>query len=431
MKEAFKSVRALLLSYWLLMLATGLFSTLVAVRTDIESFSIFVTGLIMSAYFLGLLLGALFSINLVIRVGHIRAFAVYASLMSTASILHVLIVDPTIWITVRMLTGFCMAGMVLITEAWLNERADNRVRGQLLALYMAIGYAGSGLGQFILPLADPAGFSLFGMVSVIFSLALIPVLITRAPSPRPATPERISPFEVYRVSPVAVVGTVISGMLTASLYGLGPLFTRQIGLPLTATSTFMACAILGGLVLQLPIGRLSDRFDRRKVLAGVSFATALACLAVIASVSIGNIWQQAAGHTTAGLMLFITAGIYGSLSFTLYSLCAAQANDVTAPDKLIQTAGGLLLAYGSGAVVGPLLGGFIMEDAGPHSLFVYMMVLSAGLGLYTLHRIRVRKPGKRKRRFLAKPETMYSPETLYNSVRNHMDRDLARSTYRR
>jgi MFS family permease len=425
-KETLKSVRALLLSYWLLMMATGLFSTLVAVRTDIESFSIFVTGLVMSAYFFGLLLGALFSVHLVIRVGHIRAFAVYASLMSTASILHVLVISPEVWIAVRILTGFCMAGMVLITEAWLNERATNTVRGQVLALYMAIGYAGSGLGQFILPLADPAGFTLFGLVSVIFSIALIPVLITRAPSPRPATMERMSPLEVYRISPLATVGTVISGMLTSSLYGLGPLFIRQLGLSLTATSTFMACAILGGLVLQLPIGRLSDRFDRRKVLAGTAFATAIACMAVIASVTVGNMWQQAAGQPTTGVFLYITAALYGSLAFTLYSLCAAQANDVTQPDRLLETAGGLLLAYGFGAIIGPLLGGVIMEAAGPHSLFVYLMTLSGGLGAYTLYRMRVRQAGKRKRIFVPKPEHAYSQEPLYNSVRDQMDRDLAR-----
>jgi len=426
-RETFKSVRALLLSYWLLMLATGLFSTLIAVRTDIESFSVFVTGLVMSSYFFGLLLGALFSAHLVIRVGHVRAFAVYASLMSTASIVHVLVITPPVWMGVRIMTGFCMAGMVLITEAWLNERADNKVRGQLLALYMAIGYAGSGLGQFILPLADPAHFTLFGLVSVIFSLALVPVLVTRAPSPRPASPERTSPLEVYRISPVATIGTVVAGMLTSSLYGLGPLFIRQIGLSLTATSLFMACAILGGLVLQLPIGRLSDRFDRRKVLAGTSFATALACVAVILSVTVGNMWQQAAGQVTTGTALYVTAAIYGSLSFTLYSLCAAQANDVTPPDKLLQTAGGLLLAYGFGAIIGPLLGGVIMEAAGPRSLFWYMMALSAGLGAYTLYRIRVRQPGRRKRVFVPKPETLYSPETLYNSVRDQIDRDIARA----
>ncbi len=426
MKETLKSVRALLLSYWLLMLATGLFSTLIAVRTDIESFSVSVTGLVMSSYFLGLLLGALFSVQLVIRVGHIRAFAVYASLMSTASIVHVLVITPEVWMAVRAMTGFCMAGMVLITEAWLNERAENKVRGQLLALYMAIGYAGSGLGQFILPLADPATFQLFGLVSVLFSLALIPVLITRAPSPRPAPPERLSPLAVFRISPLATIGTVIAGMLNSSLYGLGPLFTRQIGLPLTATSTFMACAILGGLVLQLPIGRLSDRYDRRKVLSATSFSTAIACLLVVASVTVGNMWQQAAGQVTTGWTLYLTAAIYGSLSFTLYSLCAAQANDVSAPDKLLQTAGGLLLAYGFGAIIGPLAGGLIMENTGPRSLFVYLMALSAGLGFYGLYRMRVRRPGKRKRVFVPKPETLYSPETLYNSARDQTDRDIAR-----
>ncbi len=216
-------------------------------------------------------------------------------------------------------------------------------------------------------------------------------------------------------------------MINASLYGLGPLFTRQIGLPLTATSTFMACAILGGLVLQVPIGRISDRYDRRKVLTITSFVTAASCLAVIASVSIGNMFEQAAGQTSSGISLYITAAIYGSLAFTLYSLSAAQANDVTPPDKLIQTAGGLLIAYGLGAIFGPLLGGFIMEHAGPRSLFAYIMVLCILLGAYVIYRTGVRKSGKRKRVFLAKPETLYSPETLYNSVRNQTDRDSARA----
>ncbi|GJL82488.1 MAG: MFS transporter [marine bacterium B5-7] len=424
--DTFKSVSSLLASYWLLMMANGLLSTLLAVRTDIESFSIFITGLVMSSYFVGLLLGALYSAYLVIRVGHIRAFAVYASVMSTASILHVLLVEPAVWMVVRALAGFCMAGMILITEAWLNERADNRVRGVLLATYMAIGYFGSGLGQFILPLADPAKFTLFGLVSVLLSLALIPVLITRAPSPRPVTPQRVSPIEVYKISPVATIGTVISGMLASSLYGLGPLFARQIGLSLTETSTFMACAILGGLVLQIPLGRVSDRFDRRKVLAVSVFATSAACVGVILSASVGNIWQQASGMVSS-TWLFVTAAVYGSLAFTLYSQCAAQANDVTPHDKLIQTAGGLLVAYGIGAIIGPLLGGFIMEHTGPRSLFVYLMVLSFSLGLYTLHRMRVRVPGTRKLKFIPKPEAMYSHETLYNSVQNEIDRNLARA----
>ncbi len=432
MRETFKSVRSLLFSYALLMLATGLFSTLAAVRMDIEKFTVTVTGLVMSSYFLGLLLGALYSVALVIRVGHIRAFAVYASIMSTASIVHVLYIDAWVWIVMRAMNGFCMAGMVLITEAWLNERADNKTRGTVLALYMAVGYAGSGLGQFALPLADPAGFELFGIVSIIFSLALVPVLVTRAPSPRPADPERISPFELYRISPLATIGTIISGMLNASLYALGPLFTRQLGLPLTTTSTFMACAITGGLLLQIPIGRLSDRFDRRKVLAATCFATALSCVAVIFSVTDLNMWQQAAGRIEAGILLFVTAALYGSLSFTLYSLCAAQANDITPPDKLIQTAGGLLIAYGIGAIIGPLIGGFVMEHTGPRSLFVYLGTLCLALGVYAVYRRRVRKSGRRKRAFVAKPETLYSPETLYNSVRNQMDRDIARAaSYRR
>jgi MFS family permease len=417
--DTFKSVRSLLLSYALLLTGTGLFSTLIAVRADIEQFSVSISGFIMSSYFLGLLLGALYSVRLVIQVGHIRAFAVYASLMSTASIMHVMIVDPYAWMAIRVVTGFCMAGMVLITEAWLNERAANKVRGQVLSLYMGIGYACAGISQFILPLANPAEFFLFGLISIIFSLALVPVLVTRSPSPRPASPERISPLELYRISPVATAGAFIAGAGNSTLYGLGPLFTRQIGLSLESTSTFMASAIIGGLFLQYPVGKLSDRFDRRLILAGTTLATAIAAGAVVLNVSVGNMWQQAAN--SGNDVLYITAFIYGSLAFTLYSLAAAQANDLTHPDRLMQTAGGLLIAFGIGAIIGPLLAGFIMDHTGPRSLFVYLMCLNLLLFGFVAYRRKTRQPGRIKRFFIPKPETQYSPETLYNAVRNDVD----------
>lgn len=424
MYETFRSVRALLSSYALLLTGTGLFSTLIAIRADIEEFSVSVSGFIMSAYFLGLLLGALHASKLVIRIGHIRAFAVYASVMSTASVLHVLIIDPFAWTLIRGTTGFCMAGMVLITEAWLNERARNEVRGQVLSLYMAIGYACAGISQFILPLADPGQFTLFGIISIIFSLALLPVLMTRSPTPKPVTSQRISLAELYRLSPVATVGVFIAGAANSSLYGLGPLFTRQIGFTLDATSTFMACAITGGLFLQYPIGRLSDRYDRRKVLACVTLATSLASFAVVTNVSIGNMWEQAAdaiigGHTT----LYVSAFVYGSLAFTTYSLAAAQANDMSQPDKLMQTAGGLLMAFGTGAIFGPMVGGFIMDHTGPRALFYYLMTINGVLCAFTLYRMRTRHPGRLKRFFIPKPESLYSPETLYNAVRNKLERE--------
>jgi len=396
------------------MLAIGLFTTLLAIRTDIEQFSVTVTGLVMSSYFVGLLLGALFSVTLVIRVGHIRAFGVYASIMSTASILHILWIDPVAWAVIRSITGFCMAGLVLITEAWLNERATNKVRGQLLAFYMATGYGASGLGQFILPLADPAGFHLFGLVSVVFSVALIPVLLTRAPSPRAATRERISPIELYRISPVAAVGSLVAGMMNSAFYSLGPLFTRQIGLPLTATSTFMACVILGGLLLQMPIGRISDRFDRRKVLVGTAIAASIASFAVVLTVTLADPVQLAGGGHTS--VLYVTGLLYGSLAFTLYSLCSAQANDVANPEKLIQTAGGLLIAFGIGAILGPLVGGFTMELGGPRSLFVYFCVLNLVIAGHTVLRIRIRRSGQSKRVFVPKPESLYADQTIFSSA---------------
>ena len=276
MFEAARAVFALLLSYGLLMLANGLFGTLLGVRATLEGFSTLVTGLVMSGHFVGLFLGALLAIRVVAAVGHIRAFAAFASIMSVAALCHVLLVDPVIWFALRVSTGFCMAGMVMVTESWLNERAGSASRGQIMAMYMITNYLGVAIGQTILPLADPARFELFSVVSIVYSLALVPVLLTRARAPKPAQPQRASLAALWRTSPLGLVGACCGGMNNASFFSLGPVFASNVGLDLKGTSAFMTSVLVGGLVMQWPIGRLSDRVDRRWVLVFVAAVTAAA-----------------------------------------------------------------------------------------------------------------------------------------------------------
>ena len=281
MWNSIKSISSLLLSFGMLLLGNGMIGTLLGIRSRLEDFSVEVTGVIMAGFSVGLLIGALYAIRVVAAVGHIRAFAAFASIMSVAVLAHVLFIDPVTWFVLRVVAGFCMAGMVMVVESWVNARATNKTRGQILSLYMITNYLGAGLGQFMLLVGDPAQFQLFIIASMVYSFALVPILLTRASAPKPSSPQRMKFRELFAISPVGVFGTVCAGLANSSLNGMGAVFAKEIGLSIGEVSAFMAAAILGGMALQFPIGRLSDRFDRRTVLVAASLATGLAAFAVI------------------------------------------------------------------------------------------------------------------------------------------------------
>lgn len=385
MLETLRSVASLLLSYGLLILANGLFGTLLGLRAKLEGFSTEITGFIMAGYFFGLLLGALYAVRVVAAVGHIRSFAAFASIMSVAVLAHLLKIDPITWTVLRIVAGFCMAGMIMVTESWINERATNQMRGGVLSLYMVTNYLGGGLGQFLLTVANPAEFQLFVIASIIFSLALVPILLTRAITPKSATPGRMSLREMFAISPVGVLGTIIAGLNSASLYGLAPIYASERGLSIAQISTFMACMILGGMVLQFPIGRLSDRLDRRTVMIFVVMAAA-GCAA-------GIVWI----NSEVGWPLFLLAAIYGGLSFTIYPLSIAQVNDLTAPDRRVQVAAGLLIAYGIGSIAGPILASQVMGRIGPQGLFMFLAVAGCSLVVLTMARTVIRPRSEAKK----------------------------------
>ncbi len=412
------SVLSLLLSYGLLLLGNGLFATLLGVRTQIEGFSAASVGFIVTAYFTGLLVGAFKAPQVVARVGHIRAFAAFATIMSVTALLPVLIIHPALWAVSRMASGFCMAGMILVTESWLNERATNANRGQVLSLYMITNYFAAGCGQLLLPVADPARFTLFSIASIIFSLSLVPVLLTRANAPIPRPPKRVRFNELWHTSPLGFMGALCSGLVNSVFHGLGAVFAHGIGMSITQTSTFMATAIFGGLALQWPIGRLSDRMDRRWVLVAVAAATAFACVGVVMS----------AGRYVPALYAF--AALYGGLSFTIYSLSAAHTNDFSDPARRVETASALLVAYGIGASLGPLTASVVMGQVGPQGLFMYSAVINALLVIFAVYRMRKRATKAKEERtgMINLPGGQFTAGKLYASMRNQMDRDLAQMT---
>jgi MFS family permease len=411
MWNTIKSISSLLLSYGVLMLGNGMTGILLGLRSRLEGFSTEITGFVMAGFFVGMLLGGLFAVRVIAGVGHIRAFAAFASVMSVAVLAHILYIEPITWFVLRVVAGFCMAGMVMVVESWINERSTNKTRGQVLSLYMITNYLAAGLGQFMLLVGDPAQFQLFIIASMVFSFALVPILLTRASAPKPSSPQRMKFRELFAISPVGVFGMICAGMANASLYGMGAVFAKEVGLSVVEVSTFMAAAILAGMFLQFPVGRLSDIFDRRTVLMMASLATGLAAFAVI--------WAT----TQSVEILIIAAAIYGGFSFTIYPLAVSQVNDLADPDRLVQVAAGLLIAYGTGASFGPVIAAQSMAIFGPTGFFLFIIGINSVLIVFTIIRIIQRRSGeKAKAPFMPLGGAGASSKQLYTAAVSSAER---------
>jgi MFS family permease len=370
---------ALLLGIALLMLGHGLQGTLLGVRANLAQFPTATTGVVMSGYYVGLLLGAFSAPDMVARVGHVRVFAALLSLASAAVLFHALLVQPVAWFLMRLLTGYCFSGAFIVAESWLNGAASNATRGRLLSVYMVVQMGGLAVGQFLLNLADPAGFALFVLVSVLISVASVPMLLTAAATP-PVTARRdMRLLELYRLSPLGVVGIVGIGVAQGGLYGMGAVYATEQRLSLAAISTFMAAIVLGGAAFQFPIGRLSDRFDRRWVIAAVALLTALAAL------------PFAVLPEPMPAALFVGFFLVGGLSLPLYAVCVAHTNDFLSPEQMVGASSALVLAYGLGAAVGPALTATAMQLVGPFGFPLFLATTHGLIGLFALYRM-TRRP---------------------------------------
>ena len=424
MRKIFLSVMSLLASYGLLLLANGLFGVLIGKRTQIEGFSSSLVGMIVSAYFLGILIGGMRSARIVAAVGHIRSFAVFASVMSTTALGLVLIVDPYMWMVLRFFAGFCMAGMIVVTESWLNERSSNKTRGSVMTLYMLTNYLAAALGALIVPLGDPEQFELFCVASIIYSLALVPVLMTRATAPLPTEPQPLMLRQLWLTSPVGLTAVFTAGSINSVFHGLGSVFADEIGLSVKTASAFISTVIIGGMVLQWPMGRLSDRTDRRKIIIASAIGTAI-CSFSIAAVIYQNEWNVS--------LLFSFGFGYGALSFILYTLAVAHTNDLVPQEQVVQTASGLLIVYGIGAVLGPLIVRSLNDAVGPGMMFLFSGSVCSYLAVFTLWRMyrrRAIEPHAREPAIVL-PEGHSTSGILLRSLRNSHDRNMAKMAHKR
>jgi MFS family permease len=363
-----------------LMLGAGLQGTLLGLRATLEGFPAPVTGVIMSCYYVGYLVGTTAAPRLLRQVGHVRVFAALAACASAAVLIQACFIHPLPWAAMRLLTGVCFAGIYVVAESWLNDRAGPGSRGRLFAVYMLVLYVGLGTAQFLLVLANPRTPTPFMLVSVLICLSIVPIVVSAQQTPEVTVPRKVRYRELYRDSPLGVVAVSASGMISSIIFSMGPVYARLSGLGTSGVATFMAASILAAVLTQYPVGRLSDRMDRRTVIAAVC---------TLATIVAGSI--AAFGEMPRAALLALAA-VFSGLVLTLYSLAVSHVNDKLEPAQMVAASSALLLLNGSAAALGPVLAGSLIAAFGPPAYFATLATLTGGLTVYDLWRKTRRKP---------------------------------------
>lgn len=414
MVSSLNLVRPLLVAIFMLMAGSGFLSTLIAIRLESAGQSALLIGLVATSYFGGLTLGALKVASLIARVGHIRAFAAFVSFYSASSLTYAIIDLPLLWIVLRFADGFMMSGVFVCLESWLNRVARPDNRSSILATYMIALYAGQAVGQFLLNLGDNAPALPFMASAVLLSLSVLPVVLTRIEQP---ILEEVAPFSLkrlYEASPLGIAGSVATGMMLGAFYALGAVFVQRQGLPLSQVALFTSCVIAGGVALQYPLGRLSDRFDRRRVIVACMLVTAVLCA------GLAMVRQPDA--------IFLVGALFGGFSFALYPLCVAHTNDHLEDSERVGASSGLVLAYSVGAAAGPMAGSVAMALLGPKGLFAAIGIMAVAGAVFGLWRMAVSQPvpEAQQQDFQALPRTTPMASVLEDDIENWDERKPSR-----
>ena len=374
MRTMLAPISSLLAGVTLLLLGHGLLNTLLTLRGVAEGYSTGMIGLLMSGYFAGFLIGTWLAPSLIRRIGHIRTFSFYAALAATAVLLHVLIVNPWVWLVLRVMYGVALVTLYIVIESWLNAQVSGEKRGQVFAVYMAVNLGSLAAAQQLLGLASPMAFTLFALATILIGGAMMPITLTRQPQPTLPDVPSTDLLQLARIAPLPLMAAGISGFALGGFWGLAPVYAGQVGFDDAGIGLMMSVAILGGALLQWPIGLLSDRFERRVVLLWV---VTLATFLSLGSAVLG------AGPALLGLMF-----IWGGLAFSIYSIAVAQMVDHLNPDEILSGSSGLLLANGFGAAFGPVVAGGLMHLTGPVALPLFYAVSLGVLAFYAFYRPR-------------------------------------------
>ncbi len=377
MRALMLSLFALLAGVGILFTGNGLLNSLVPLKAQIAAFDPALIGVLGASYFAGFLGGCRFAPGLIRRTGHIRAFAAFASLATMVALIHGLVEQPVLWVALRLVFGFCAAALYLVVESWLNAKASPSNRGAVMGIYALVNYGALALGQQFLRFVDEDGSFLFFIVAFASVAAVLPITLTRQDAPALPPAGRLPMRTLLATSPVGVVGCFLNGMSNGPFWSLAPSFARQIDLSLAETSFFLSLPIIAGALSAWPIGMLSDRLDRRIVI-GLSWSVIIALALVIAFVPL---------ERTA---LYAVMALFGAVLFPINSLYVAHVNDVVTDGDRVALSSGLILLFGLGAMIGPVLAGTLMGAMGPGGLFLHIALVATLAGTYTFYRLMVR-----------------------------------------
>jgi len=379
MIRAITPVAALLFGTAILLTGQGLQGTLIPVRATLENFSTISIGLMGGAYFLGFTYGCWKGADLIRSAGHVSVFAAMTAVASATPLLHGLWVNAWLWSSLRAVSGFCFGGLYLVIESWLNERSTNDNRGTIFSAYILINMTVLGVGQQMLLLYDPINLNLFALASVMVSLAAVPVVLSKSEKPRAVEDTKLDFAYLYKNSTVGMLGSLVCGLANGSFWALGPVFSVAYSGDISLTANFMTAVVFGGAVGQWPLGRISDRVDRRIVLAAISLA------GVIIAVVMGFM-----AHDLSIPAIIVLAALWGAMSFPVYSISVAHANDRAEAGNFVMISAGLLLMYGIGAIIGPFIASAMMTLGNPGFLFIFTGIVHLLLAIYVTTRIMIR-----------------------------------------
>ncbi|WP_404364215.1 MFS transporter [Marinobacter sp.] len=380
MPRAAITLSSLIISIILLISGNAFLMTLLGLRLSIEEFSAALIGWILVFYSFGFVAGTLWAGRIIEKVGHIRAFAVFAAVLAASILIYPMAVEAGLWGLLRALGGFVMAGLMIVMESWFSSKADNRNRATLFAVYQLVFFLSTAGGQVLIRVADPAGFIPFSLAAILIALALVPLSLTRQESPTITHGERMSLRRLYKTSPQGTLGALVAGLLISAFYAMGPVFADRIGLDTGQLSNFMASAILAAMVLAWPVGLLCDRYDRYQVML-IASAVAAVCSLIAALIGDFNM-----------ILLVIFVGLYMGITATLYPIAVAITNDLMETHQITATSTALLLSYGIGSCAGAPLSALFMELIGPRGLFVSNALILGGLVLFMVFGPRRKHP---------------------------------------
>lgn len=408
----YRPIFSLLRGTAFLLAASGMHGLLLPLRGQAEGFTTASLGLLGTAWAGGFIAGCYFAPRLVRRVGHVRAFGAFAAFGAIIALLTGLWIDAYVWIALRACTGFTMAGAFMVIESWLNERATNKNRGTVFGLYMMVTYASIMAGQLMVAFGDVNSASLFMVVGILFCASLIPTAVSSAASPKPLADVQLDLKGLYANSPVAAVGCMLVGVANGAWGTLGAVYGARVGISTAEIALMMSLVVIAGALAQMPVGRVSDRTDRRYVLSAAAFGSASVAIAIF-------LFAPRSGAA----ILALTAA-YGALAYTLYSVAVAHANDHAGAEDFVKVSGGLLMLYGFGTMIGPLVAAFLMARLRPESLFLATAAAHLALGAYALMRVRARAavPIEDREAFKTLPsERAVTPQAVLLDPRSEAD----------